>query len=76
VGMERGPLNLVSTYLKEKVAALSGKIQITAVGNPPLWLRDTLYPQNLVVISPISGGSSVGIFSWRTEATEFFISPI
>jgi hypothetical protein len=31
----------------------------------------TLYPRKLVVMSPTSGGRSVGIVRSRTEATEF-----
>jgi hypothetical protein len=31
-----------------------------------------LYPQKLALISPTSGGRSVGIVRSRTQATEFF----
>jgi hypothetical protein len=34
--------------------------------------RGTLYPQKLVLISPTSGGRSVGIVRSRTQTTEFF----
>jgi hypothetical protein len=32
------------------------------------WPRDTLYPLNLALTSPTSGGRSVGIVRWRTKA--------
>jgi hypothetical protein len=35
------------------------------------WPRDTLYPLKLALISPTSGGHSVGIVRLRTKATEF-----
>jgi hypothetical protein len=45
VGLERGPLSLVSTIEelleKKKVAAAVKKPEITAVGNPPRWPSDT-----------------------------------
>jgi hypothetical protein len=34
--------------------------------------RGTLFPQNLALTSPISGGCSVGIVRSRTQATEVF----
>jgi hypothetical protein len=34
--------------------------------------RGSLYPQNLILTSPISGGRSVGIVLSRTQATEFY----
>jgi hypothetical protein len=42
-------------------------------GDPLLWPRDTLYPQNLALTSPTSGGRSVGIVLLRTKATEFVL---
>jgi hypothetical protein len=44
-----------------------------AVGEPPPWLRNALYPQELALTSPTSGGRSVGIVRSRTEATEFVL---
>jgi hypothetical protein len=44
VGLERGPLSLVTTIEKlfeRKVAATVWKTEITDVGDPPRWLRDT-----------------------------------
>jgi hypothetical protein len=45
VGLERGPLSLVITpeeLLRRKLADTYKKTEITAVGDPPRWLRDTL----------------------------------
>jgi hypothetical protein len=36
-------------------------------GDPLRWPRDTLYPQNLALTSPTSGGHSVGIVRLRTK---------
>jgi hypothetical protein len=47
------------------------KIEITAIGDPSRCPRDTLYPQNLVLTPPTSGGRWVGIVRSRTQATEF-----
>jgi hypothetical protein len=44
VGLERGPLSLVSTteeLLDRKVAAPVKETEIMAVVDPPSWLRDT-----------------------------------
>jgi hypothetical protein len=35
--------------------------------DPLRWPRDTLYPQKLALISPTSGGRSVGIVRLRTK---------
>jgi hypothetical protein len=42
-------------------------------GDSLRWSRDTLYPQKLALISPTSGGRSVGIVRSRTKATEFLV---
>jgi hypothetical protein len=47
--------------MKEKVAAPVYKTEINDRGNPLRWPRNTLYPQNLALTSPTSGGRSVGI---------------
>jgi hypothetical protein len=39
--------------------------------DPSNWRRVTLYPQNLALTSPTSGGSSVGTVRSRTQAMEF-----
>jgi hypothetical protein len=72
VGLERGPLSLVNTTEKllERKSCGSGlEIEITAVGirRAP---RNTLYPQELALISPTSSVRSVGIVRSRTKATE------
>jgi hypothetical protein len=41
--------------------------------DPSHWPFDTLYPQKLTLISPTSGGRSVGIGRSRAEDTEFFV---
>jgi hypothetical protein len=51
VGMERGPLNLLS--ITEELLELK-------IGDPLRWPRDTLYPQKLALTSPTSGGRPVG----------------
>jgi hypothetical protein len=74
VGLERGPLSLVSTIeeLLERNSSSSG-LEIREYGrrDPSRWPRGTLYPQKLALTSPISGGRSVGIVSTRTQTTEF-----
>jgi hypothetical protein len=47
-------------------------IRFTDTNAPFCWQRDTLYPLKLTLISPTSGGRSVGIVRLRTEITEFF----
>jgi hypothetical protein len=73
VGLERGPLSLVSTTeeLLERKSSFSG-LEIREYGrrDPSRWPRGTLYPQNLVLTSPTSGGRSVSIFLSQTQATE------
>jgi hypothetical protein len=39
--------------------------------DPSRWPRDTIYPQKLALISPTSGGRSVGVVRSRAQATEF-----
>jgi hypothetical protein len=38
--------------------------------DPSRWSRGSLYPQNLALTSPISGGGSVGIVRSWIQATE------
>jgi hypothetical protein len=77
VGLERGPLSLMSTIeeLLERKSSGSG------VGNPDYGLRDlshwprgTLYPQKFALTSPTRGSPSVGIVRSWAQATEFFFS--
>jgi hypothetical protein len=74
VGLERGPLSLVSTTEELLGRKSSGScLEMREYGrrNPSRWPRGTLYPQKLVLSSPTSGGLSVGIVRSRTQATEF-----
>jgi hypothetical protein len=68
VGLERGPLSLVSTTveLRERKSSCSG-LESREYGrrNPSRWLRGTLYPQKLTLTSPTSGSRS------GTHVTEF-----
>jgi hypothetical protein len=71
VGLERGPLSLVSTteeLLDRKVAAPVWKTENTAVGT---WPRGALYPQRSALTLSTSGGRSVGIVRSRTQTMEF-----
>jgi hypothetical protein len=76
VGLERGPLSLVSTtaeLLDRKVAAPVYKIENTAVGNRH---ADHVAPsirKTLAITSPKSGGRSVGIVRSRIQTVEFFL---
>jgi hypothetical protein len=76
VGQERGPLSLVSTIkeLPERKSSSFG-LEIWEYGrrDASRWPRGSLYPQELALTSPTSGGRSVGIVSSRTQATEFFL---
>jgi hypothetical protein len=45
----------------------SRKPRFNGRGDPLRWPRDTLYPQNLALNSPTSGGRSVGIVRLRTK---------
>jgi hypothetical protein len=73
VGLEQGPLSLVSTVelLGRKGSDSGLEIREYGCRDPSRWPRDTLYPQQLVPTSPTNGGSSVGIVRSRTRATEF-----
>jgi hypothetical protein len=74
VGLEWGPLSLVSTIeeLLERKSSGSG-LESREYGCRDLsrWPRVSFYPQKLALTSPISGGRSVGIVRSRTQATEF-----
>jgi hypothetical protein len=76
VGLERGPFSLISAIeeLLERKSSGSG-LEIREYGrrDPSLWPRGILYLQKLALISPISGGRSVGIVRTWTQATEFFL---
>jgi hypothetical protein len=73
VGPLRGPLSLVSTIeeLFERQSSGSGlESREYSRRDPSRWPRGTLYPQNLELTSPTSGGRSVSIVRWRIQATE------
>jgi hypothetical protein len=75
VGLERGPLSLVSTTeeLLERTSSSSGlESEITAVGIRRADHATPLHPQKLALTSP-SGGFSVGIFRSWTKATELLV---
>jgi hypothetical protein len=70
VGVERGPLSLVSTTeeLLERKSGGSGlESREYGRGDPLCSPRNTIYPQKLALTSPTSGGRSVGIVRSRTK---------
>jgi hypothetical protein len=74
VGLERGPLSLVSTIeelLGRKSSSSSLDSREYGRRNPSSWPRGTLYPQTLALTSLIRGGRSFCIVRSRTQATEF-----
>jgi hypothetical protein len=76
VGLERGPLSLVSTIeelLGRKSSGSGLEIQEYGHRDPLLLPRSTLYVQKLALTSPTSGIRSVGIVHLRTKATQFFL---
>jgi hypothetical protein len=76
VGLEQGPLSLVSTVEKLIGRNSSGsglEIRKYDRGDPLSWPRDTLYSQTLALISPTRGGRSAGIVRSRTKATELLL---
>jgi hypothetical protein len=70
VGLDRGPLSVVST-IEELLERKSSSGLEYARGDTSRWPRGTLYPQKLALTSPTSGGRSVGIVRSRIQATEF-----
>jgi hypothetical protein len=74
VGLEWGPLSLVSTIeelLGRNNSGFGLENREYGRGNQLRWPRDTIYPQKLALTSPTSGGRSVGIVRLRSKATEF-----
>jgi hypothetical protein len=74
VGLERGPLGLVSTteeLLGRKSSVSGQKIREYGRRDPSRSPRDSIYPQKLALTSSKSGGRSLGIVRSRRQATEF-----
>jgi hypothetical protein len=74
VGLERGPLSLMSTIedLLGRNSSGSGlENREYSRRDPSRWPRGIPYPQKLALTAPSSGGRSVGIDRSRTHATEF-----
>jgi hypothetical protein len=74
VGLERGPLSLVSTtgeLLGRKSSGSGLEIREYGRRDPSYSPRGAVYRQKLALTSPTSGGLSVGIVRSRTQATEF-----
>jgi hypothetical protein len=76
VGLERGPLSLVSTVEELLERKSDSGLEKREYGrrDPSRWSRDTLYSHKLALTSPTSGGRSFGIVHSRTQATEFSFS--
>jgi hypothetical protein len=73
VGLEQGPLSLVSTTVELPGRSSSGSgLEIREYGrrDPLCSLRDTLYGQQVGITSPTSCGSSVGIDRSQIKAME------
>jgi hypothetical protein len=76
VGLERGPLSLVTTteeLLGSKSSGSGLEIREYGHGDPLRWPSDSPYLQTFALFSPTSGGRSAGIVRSRTKATEFSI---
>jgi hypothetical protein len=74
VGLERGPLSLVSIIeelLERKSSGYDLEIWEYGRRDSSRWPRGTFYPQKLTLTWPTSGGRSVGIVHSRTQATEW-----
>jgi hypothetical protein len=74
VGLERGPLSLVSTTEELLARNSSGSgLESREYGRrvPWCWPRGSLYPKKLGLISPTICGRSGGIVRPQTQATEF-----
>jgi hypothetical protein len=77
VGLERGPLSLVSTIeeLPKRKSSGSG-LENREYGrrDPSRWPRGTLYPQKLAITPLTSGCRLVGIVHSQTQTMEFSFS--
>jgi hypothetical protein len=77
VGLEQGPLSLVTTIeeLLGRKSSNSG-LEIREYGSRDLslWPRGTLYSQKWALTSPTSGGRLVGIVRLWTQTAKFSFS--
>jgi hypothetical protein len=74
MGLERGPINFVSTNEEQPGRKSSGTgLETREYGrsDPSPWPRGTFYQQELTLTSLTSGGRSIGIVRSRTQGTEF-----
>jgi hypothetical protein len=74
VGLEQGPLSLMCTIeelLRRNSSGSGLEKREYDRGDPLRWPHDTLYPQQLALTLPTSGGCLVCIVRSWTEATEF-----
>jgi hypothetical protein len=74
VGLERGPLSLVSTaeeLLERKSSGCGLENREYGRRDPSRCPHGTPYPQTLAITLPTSGGRSVGVVRSRTQAMEF-----
>jgi hypothetical protein len=77
LGLERGPLSLMSTIeklLRRKNSGSGLESREYDRRDPSRWPHGTLYPQKLTLTSPTSDGRSVGILRSRSQATKFSFS--
>jgi hypothetical protein len=65
------PLLFLPSSFSTVLTRLSENQDYCHKGSAALTTRQPLYPQNLVLTSPTSGGRSVGIVRSRIQATEF-----
>jgi hypothetical protein len=78
MGLERGPISLMSTteeLLGRKCCGSGLESREYGLRDPSCCQRGSLYPRKLALTSPTSGGRSVGIVRSRTQTTEYFFIP-
>jgi hypothetical protein len=76
MGLERGPLSLVSAIedlLGRESSGPGLEIREYDRRDPPLCPRDNLYPKKLALTSLINCGRSVGIVRSHTKATDLLL---
>jgi hypothetical protein len=77
VGLERGPLSLVSTtegLLERKSSGFGPESREYGRRDQSRWPRGVFSPRKLALTSPTSGGLSLGIRRSQTQTTEFVCS--